>query len=93
MVGASGRTHRRRLHVVPADALEAATELGAGCASGWRNPASTRRPGIAAFVNGVVLPHFDLFAPQVWFVETVIAVSLVFGVFGASEGLSAFSWG
>jgi hypothetical protein len=39
-----------------------------------------------AFVNGVVLPHFDLFAPQVWLGETVIAVSLVFGLFGRLGG-------
>jgi hypothetical protein len=43
-------------------------------------------PWYRAFVNSVVLPHFSLFAPQVWLGETVIAVCLVFGVFGRLGG-------
>lgn len=46
-------------------------------------------PWFRAFVNGVVLPHFGLFAPQVWAGETVIAISLVFGLFGRLGGIMA----
>jgi hypothetical protein len=44
-------------------------------------------PWYRAFVNGVVLPNFGLFAPQVWLGETVIAISLLFGVFGRFGGV------
>jgi uncharacterized membrane protein YphA (DoxX/SURF4 family) len=50
-------------------------------------------PWYRAFVNGVVLPHFDLFAPQVWLGETVIAISLIFGVFGRLGGVLCFLMG
>jgi hypothetical protein len=50
-------------------------------------------PWYRAFVNDVVLPHFDFFAAQVWFGETVIAVSLVFGVFGRLGGILCFLMG
>jgi uncharacterized membrane protein YphA (DoxX/SURF4 family) len=33
------------------------------------------------FVNGVVLPHFYFFAPQVYFSEVLIAVTLILGLF------------
>ncbi len=35
----------------------------------------------AAFVNNVVLKHYDLFAPQVYFMEAAIATSLMLGLF------------
>jgi uncharacterized membrane protein YphA (DoxX/SURF4 family) len=41
------------------------------------------------FVKDVVLEHFRFFAPQVWFAEVVIAISLILGVFtrlGATLG-------
>ena len=44
-------------------------------------------PWYRTFVNGVVLPHFSLFAPQVWLGETVIAASLFFGIFGRVGGV------
>jgi hypothetical protein len=44
-------------------------------------------PWYRSFVNGVVLPHFDLFAPQVWAGETTIAITLGFGLFGRLGGL------
>jgi len=47
-------------------------------------------PWYRAFVNGVVLPHFGLFAPQVWLAETVIAASLVLGLFGRLGGALCF---
>jgi TQO small subunit DoxD len=50
-------------------------------------------PWYRSFVNGVVLPHFGLFAPQVWFGETIIAVSLVFGLFGRLGGILCFLMG
>jgi hypothetical protein len=46
-----------------------------------------------AFVNGVVLPHFGFFAAQVWLGETVIAVSLVLGLFGRLGGILCFLMG
>jgi uncharacterized membrane protein YphA (DoxX/SURF4 family) len=46
-----------------------------------------------AFVNGVVLPHFDFFAAQVWLGETVIAASLVLGLFGRLGGILCFLMG
>jgi thiosulfate dehydrogenase [quinone] large subunit len=39
------------------------------------------------FVNEVVLPNFSLFAFQVWAGETLIAVTLFFGVAGRLGGL------
>ena len=50
-------------------------------------------PWYRSFVNGVVLPHFELFAPTVWLTETVIAVSLVFGIFGRLGGALCFAMG
>jgi hypothetical protein len=50
-------------------------------------------PWYRAFVNGVVLPHFDLFAAQVWLGETVIAISLFFGLFGRLGGILCFLMG
>jgi uncharacterized membrane protein YphA (DoxX/SURF4 family) len=50
-------------------------------------------PWYRAFVNGVVLPHFDFFAAQVWLGETVIAISLVLGVFGRLGGVLCFLMG
>lgn len=46
-----------------------------------------------SFVNNIVLPHFNLFAPQVWFVETLIAATLVFGIFGRLGGVLCFLMG
>jgi uncharacterized membrane protein YphA (DoxX/SURF4 family) len=43
----------------------------------------------ARFVKDVVLEHFSFFAPQVWFGEVAIAISLMLGVFtrlGATLG-------
>src|SRR5258708_21711752 len=63
----------------------------------WGGPGGLRRwvetagiyavPWYRTFVNSIVLPHFDLFAPQVWAVETLIALTLVFGVCGRFCGL------
>ncbi len=50
-------------------------------------------PWYRAFVNGVVLPNFSLFAPQVWLGETFIAISLVFGVFTRLGGALCFLMG
>jgi hypothetical protein len=50
-------------------------------------------PWYRAFVNGVVLPHFDFFGLQVWLGETVIAVTLVFGLFGRLGGVLCFLMG
>ena len=50
-------------------------------------------PWYRAFVNGVVLPHFDFFAAQVWLGETFIAVSLVLGLFGRLGGALCFLMG
>jgi len=50
-------------------------------------------PFYRAFAKDVVLAHFSLFAPQVWLGETVIALSLVFGLFGSAGGLMAFAMG
>lgn len=50
-------------------------------------------PWYRAFVSGVVLPHFDFFAAQVWLGETVIAVSLVLGLFGRLGGILCFLMG
>jgi hypothetical protein len=50
-------------------------------------------PWYRAFVNGVVLPHFNLFAPQVWLAETVIAATLFFGLFGRLGGVLCFLMG
>jgi uncharacterized membrane protein YphA (DoxX/SURF4 family) len=40
-----------------------------------------------AFVNNVVLPHFKLFAYQVWAIETLIAICLLLGLFTRLGGL------
>lgn len=40
-----------------------------------------------AFVNNIVLPHFKVFAYQVWAIETLIAVSLLLGLFTRLGGL------
>jgi hypothetical protein len=50
-------------------------------------------PWYRGFVNGVVLPHFDFFAAQVWAGETFIAISLVFGLFGRLGGALCFLMG
>jgi uncharacterized membrane protein YphA (DoxX/SURF4 family) len=39
------------------------------------------------FLDSVVFPNFNLFAFQVWFVETLIAATLVLGLFGRFGGL------
>ena len=39
------------------------------------------------FVKNVVLPHFQLFAPQVYFGEVLIAISLILGLFSRLGGL------
>jgi hypothetical protein len=41
----------------------------------------------SAFVQKVVQPHFQLFAPQVYATEVFIAVSLTLGLFGRLGGL------
>ncbi len=41
----------------------------------------------ASFVNDLMLPHFNLFAFQVWAGETFIAVSLMLGLFTRLGGL------
>jgi uncharacterized membrane protein YphA (DoxX/SURF4 family) len=41
----------------------------------------------SAFVNNIVLPHFKVFAYQVWAIETLIAVSLLLGLFTRLGGL------
>jgi hypothetical protein len=50
-------------------------------------------PWYRALVNHVVLPHFDLFGAQVWLAETVIAISLIFGLFGRLGGTLCFLMG
>lgn len=40
-----------------------------------------------AFVNDIVLPHFKVFAYQVWAIENLIAVSLLLGLFTRLGGL------
>jgi hypothetical protein len=50
-------------------------------------------PWYRAFVNGVVLPHFDFFAAQIWLGETVIAISLFFGLFARLGGILCFLMG
>jgi uncharacterized membrane protein YphA (DoxX/SURF4 family) len=50
-------------------------------------------PWYRAFVNDVVLPHFGFFAPQVWLGETVIAISLFFGLFTRLGGTLCFVMG
>lgn len=41
----------------------------------------------ALLVNGLILPHFNFFAFQVWAVETFIALSLLLGLFTRLGGL------
>lgn len=41
----------------------------------------------ASLVNDLMLPHFKLFAAQVWAAETFIAVSLLLGLFSRLGGL------
>jgi hypothetical protein len=41
----------------------------------------------SSFVQKVVQPHFQLFAPQVYGIEVLIAVSLTLGLFGRLGGL------
>ena len=54
----------------------------------WMEKAGTySAPWYRTFVNDIVLPHFDLFAPQVWAGETLIAITLVFGLCGRLGGI------
>lgn len=47
----------------------------------------------AKFVKEVVLPHFYFFAPQVYFAEVAIALSLMLGVFTRLGGALGFIMG
>ena len=40
-----------------------------------------------AFVNGFVLPHFNIFAPMVYAIECIIGVSLIMGLFTRLGGI------
>jgi hypothetical protein len=47
----------------------------------WVEQSGTYAPSwYRSFVNGVVLPNFSIFAPQIWLGETVIAITLIVGI-------------
>jgi uncharacterized membrane protein YphA (DoxX/SURF4 family) len=63
---------------------------GPGGLRHWIEEAGTyATPWYRSFVNGVVLPNFSFFAPQIWLGETIIAITLILGVGARLGGLLA----
>ena len=91
-VGPRGGTGRGRVHVVGADALETATELGWPALLG-RAVREVRDTLVSLLRERRRAAAFRLFAPQVWLGETVIAVSLVLGLLGRLGGILCFLMG